>query len=100
MKATGIVRRIDDLGRVVVPKEIRNTLGIKEGDPLELYVDGDVICFKKYSTLPEIAQTVETLVNQISDPDVLRDLEETDAIAIRALAKILQKNFNKLAQES
>lgn len=100
MKATGIVRRIDDLGRVVVPKEIRNTLGIKEGDPLELYVDGDVICFKKYSTLPEIAQTVETLVNQISDPDVLRDLEETDAIAIKALAKILQKNFNKLAQES
>ena len=42
---------------------------------MELYVEGDVICFKKYSTLPEIAQTVETLANQVSDPDALRDLE-------------------------
>ena len=50
MKATGIVRRIDDLGRVVIPKEIRRTLHIREGDPLEIYTekDGEVI-FKKYS---------------------------------------------------
>lgn len=48
MKATGIVRRIDDLGRVVIPKEIRRTMGIKEGDPLELYTEGKFICFKKY----------------------------------------------------
>mgnify|MGYP000131636330 CR=1 FL=1 len=50
MKATGIVRRIDDLGRVVIPKEIRRTLRIREGDPLEIYTDpeGEVI-FKKYS---------------------------------------------------
>ena len=49
MKATGIVRRIDDLGRIVIPKEIRRTLKIKEGDPLELYLtrDGEVV-FKKY----------------------------------------------------
>jgi AbrB family looped-hinge helix DNA binding protein len=48
MKATGIIRRIDDLGRVVIPREIRRTLGIKDGDPLELYtVDGGV-CFKLY----------------------------------------------------
>ena len=52
MKATGIVRRIDDLGRVVIPKEIRRTLRIREGDPLEIYTekDGEVI-FKKYSIL-------------------------------------------------
>ena len=100
MKATGIIRRIDDLGRIVVPKEIRHTLGIKEGDPMELYAEGDTVCFRKYSTLPEIAQTVETLANQVSDPDALKDLEETDAVAIRALAKILQKNFKKLSQES
>jgi stage V sporulation protein T len=99
VKATGIIRRIDDLGRIVVPKEIRHTLGLKEGDPMELYVEGDVICFKKYSTLPEIAQTVEALANQVSDPDALRDLDETDAVAIRALAKILQKNFKKLSDE-
>ena len=49
MKATGIVRRIDDLGRVVIPKEIRRTMRIRDGDPLEIYTvgDGDVI-FKKY----------------------------------------------------
>ena len=50
MRATGIVRRIDDLGRVVIPKEIRRTLHLKEGDPLELYTDTDgAIVFKKYS---------------------------------------------------
>ena len=52
MKATGIVRRIDDLGRVVIPKEIRRTLRIKEGDPLEIFTDreGEII-LKKYSPL-------------------------------------------------
>ncbi|MEK4239094.1 AbrB/MazE/SpoVT family DNA-binding domain-containing protein [Paenibacillus sp. FSL H7-0714] len=49
MKATGIVRRIDDLGRVVLPKELRRTLGIAEGDPIEIFVDGDKIVLKKYN---------------------------------------------------
>mgnify|MGYP002513832604 CR=1 FL=1 len=48
MKATGIVRRIDDLGRVVIPKEIRRTMRIREGDPLEIYTDGNRIVLKKY----------------------------------------------------
>lgn len=48
MKATGIIRRIDDLGRVVLPKEVRRTLKIKEGDPLEIFLDKDCVCFKKY----------------------------------------------------
>ena len=66
MKATGIVRRIDDLGRVVIPKEIRHTMRIREGDPLEIYTDreGEVI-FKKYSPIGELAafagQYAETL---------------------------------------
>ena len=57
MKATGIVRRIDDLGRVVIPKEIRRTMRIREGDPLEIYTerDGEVI-FKKYSPIGELSQ--------------------------------------------
>lgn len=56
MKATGIVRRIDDLGRVVIPKEIRRTMRIREGDPLEIYTDkeGEVI-FKKYSQVGELS---------------------------------------------
>ena len=50
MKATGIVRRIDDLGRVVIPKEIRRSMRLKEGDPLEIYTDGDgAVTFKKYA---------------------------------------------------
>lgn len=93
MKATGIVRRIDDLGRVVIPKEIRHTMGIKEGEPLELYTEGDAICFRRYSTLPEIVQTVEALALQISDSEALRDFDEADAAAVRALVKVLQKNF-------
>ena len=51
MKATGIVRRIDDLGRVVIPKEIRRTLKIREGDPLEIFLEDDCICFQRYSAL-------------------------------------------------
>lgn len=51
MKATGIIRRVDDLGRVVIPKEIRRTLGIREGEPLEIFTEGkDTVCFRKYET--------------------------------------------------
>lgn len=49
MKATGIIRRIDDLGRVVIPKEIRRTLGIREGEPLEIFIEGrDTVCLRRY----------------------------------------------------
>ena len=66
MKATGIVRRIDDLGRVVIPKEIRRTQRIREGDPLEIFTTGDgEVIFKKYSPIGELAdfaaQYVEVL---------------------------------------
>ena len=54
MKATGIVRRIDDLGRVVIPKEIRRQMRIKEGDPLEIFIENDgMVCFKRYSPFEE-----------------------------------------------
>lgn len=57
MKATGIVRRIDDLGRVVIPKEIRRTFHIKEGDSLEIYTDKDgEVIFKKYSPMGELSE--------------------------------------------
>lgn len=55
MKATGIVRRIDDLGRVVIPKEIRRTLKFREGDPLEIFLgEENTVCFKKYSVLSKM----------------------------------------------
>ena len=67
MKATGIVRRIDDLGRIVIPKEIRRTLRIKEGDPLEIFTDrqGEVI-FKKYSPLGELGAYAKDCCSALS----------------------------------
>ena len=66
MKATGIVRRIDDLGRVVVPKEIRRTLRIREGDPLEIFTDreGEII-LKKYSPIGDFKLFRQIIIIQI-----------------------------------
>ena len=66
MKATGIVRRIDDLGRVVIPKEIRRTLRIREGDPLEIYTerDGEVI-FKKYSPMGDLTEAAVQMCESV-----------------------------------
>lgn len=67
MKATGIVRRIDDLGRIVIPKEIRRTLRIREGDPLEIYTDTDgEVIFKKYSPVGELSSFAATYADVIS----------------------------------
>ena len=86
MKATGIVRRIDDLGRVVIPKEIRRTMRIREGDPLEIYTDreGEVI-FKKYSPIGELssfaAQYAETLYKTCNMAVIISDRDAVIACA-------------------
>lgn len=68
MKATGIIRRIDDLGRVVIPKEIRRSLGIKEGDPLEIFTtrDGEII-FKPYQ---EDSKVVDNFIETFKEMDL------------------------------
>lgn len=76
MKATGIVRRIDDLGRVVIPKEIRRTMHIADGDPLEIFVDGDGgITFKKYvsedARISKITTGMMEMAKLISRPVIL-----------------------------
>lgn len=78
MKATGIVRRIDDLGRVVIPKEIRRTMRIREGDPLEIYTDADgEVIFKKYSPMGEMSeftsQYAEVLYRATNMPVIITD---------------------------
>ncbi|MBQ8840250.1 MAG: AbrB/MazE/SpoVT family DNA-binding domain-containing protein [Clostridia bacterium] len=94
MKATGIVRRIDDLGRVVIPKEIRRTMRIREGDPLEIFTDreGEVI-FKKYSPIGELAsfaaQYVDTLHKICSMSVVV-----TDRDTVIACAGVSKKEYN------
>ena len=94
MKATGIVRRIDDLGRVVIPKEIRRTMRIREGDPLEIYTDreGEVI-FKKYSPIGELSafasQYAETLHKICSMAVIICDRD-----TVIATSGVSRKEYN------
>ena len=99
MKATGIVRRIDDLGRVVIPKEIRRTMRIREGDPLEIYTDreGEVI-FKKYSPIGELAdfasQYAETLHKTGSLSIIITDRDAVIAVAGVSKKEYLEKGIS------
>jgi AbrB family transcriptional regulator (stage V sporulation protein T) len=108
LKATGIVRRIDDLGRVVIPKEIRRTLRIREGDPLEIFTDkeGEVI-LKKYSPIAELgdfaAQYAESLhktsghITCITDRDAI--IAVSGASKKEFLEKMLSPELEKIMEE-
>ena len=116
MKATGIVRRVDDLGRIVIPKEIRRTLRIREGDPLEIYTekDGGVI-FRKYSPMGDLqefaAQMCESIgtatgrIAAISDRDTIIALagapkrELVDKPNSQALDKLMEQRKNYRYQD-
>ena len=96
MKATGIVRRIDDLGRVVIPKEIRRTMRIREGDPLEIFTDreGELI-FKKYSPIGELtdfaAEICDSLRRSADCIAAVCDRDTVIAIAGGAKKELLEK---------
>lgn len=66
MKATGVVRRIDDLGRIVIPKEIRRTLRIRDGESLEIFVENEMIALKKFSSMNDLSDICNDLVNTIN----------------------------------
>ena len=77
MRATGIVRRVDDLGRVVIPKEIRRSMGIKEGEPLEIYLENDAVIFRRYSynlvdEVKRVAELIECNCN--ADRETMADI--------------------------
>jgi len=99
MKATGIVRRIDDLGRVVIPKEIRRVLRIREGDPLEIFTekDGEVI-FKKYSPMGELAdfaaQICESLHKTTGAVAAICDRDSIIAAAGGNKRELMDKNIS------
>ena len=99
MKATGIVRRIDDLGRVVIPKEIRRTMRIREGDPLEIYTDrnGEVI-FKKYSPMGDLNTFIEQLCNSVSKTlgttCVICDRDSVIAACGHAKKEVYERNIS------
>lgn len=98
MKATGIVRRIDDLGRVVIPKEIRRTLRIREGDPLEIFVDreGEVI-LKKYSPIGELGEFAkeyaDSLYEAMGHISCIADRDRIIAVAGAPKKEFLNKNL-------
>lgn len=104
MKATGIVRRIDDLGRVVIPKEIRRTLRIREGDPLEIYTDteGGVI-FKKYSPVGELSQFATTYSDVLSHtsnfPTVICDRDHVVAVAGLSKKEYLERRITSSLED-
>ena len=104
MKATGIVRRIDDLGRVVIPKEIRRTMRIREGDPLEIYTsrEGEVI-FKKYSLMGELddfaAQFCETMSKTSGVISAVTDRDAIIAVAGGGKRELLGKRISTALEQ-
>ena len=104
MKATGIVRRIDDLGRIVIPKEIRRSFRIKEGDPLEIYTDaeGEVI-FKKYSPIGELSnfagQYAEVLHKNAGLPIAITDNDHVIAVSGISKREVLERRVTKNLEE-
>ncbi|WZL72819.1 stage V sporulation protein T [Clostridiaceae bacterium 35-E11] len=100
MKATGIVRRIDDLGRVVIPKEIRRTLRIREGDPLEIFTDRDgEVILKKYSPIGELAEFAteyaESLNDALGQVAMVADRDNIIAVAGGSKKEYLEKRVSK-----
>ena len=88
MKATGMIRRVDDLGRIVIPKEIRRSVGIREGEPLEIFIEGgDTVCFRKYKT--NLDDAVEHLRDQIENGG--DDLTYATLMRIDALLEEVQE---------
>ena len=95
MKSTGIIRRIDDLGRVVIPKELRRTLHIKEGDPLELFVDGEYVCFKKYNTTELFAEALEDLADLMNDKELSECLLDEEKALIQSTIDYLKAKWEE-----
>lgn len=104
MKATGIVRRIDDLGRIVIPKEIRRSFRIHEGDPLEIFTDaeGEVI-FKKYSPIAELSnfagQYAEVLHKNGGLPIAIVDNDHVIAASGMSKREVLERRITKNLEE-
>ena len=100
MKATGVVRRIDDLGRIVLPKELRRTMRIKEGESLEIYTDGtDRIILKKYSPIGELSEFAtgyaETLAKTTGHIACITDKDTVIAVSGGAKKELLEQDVSE-----
>lgn len=98
VKATGIVRRIDELGRIVIPIEIRRTMNIREGDPLEIFVDRDgEVILKKYSAIAELGEFAQAIVESLNESTglvaMMADRDEVVAVAGATPREVLAKRI-------
>ncbi len=104
MKATGIVRRIDDLGRVVIPKEIRKTLRLRDGDALEIFTDSDgEVIFKKYSPIGELSlfasQYADAINSNAAMPVIISDNDRIVASSGVAKREVYDKHISPKVEE-
>ena len=94
MESTGIIRRIDDLGRVVIPREIRRSLHICEGDPLEIIVKDGCVCFRKYAVADCFLNQIQQLTDDINeDDDLPREVKENVREALRSAYTALKSTY-------
>ena len=92
MKSTGVVRRVDDLGRIVIPKEIRRTLRIRDGEALEIFVDREMIALKKFSKMTDMSDVAKELVEIINN-NINKTVLITDRDKFIAASGTLKKNY-------
>lgn len=95
MKSTGIIRRIDDLGRVVIPKEIRQKLQIAEGDALELCYENNMLCLVKYNPMPPFEETLKAVTKMLDDEDISRKISAEDKTVVKAVVNMLLAKWNE-----
>lgn len=98
MKSTGVVRRIDDLGRIVIPKEIRRSLRIHDGESMEIFVDDELIALKKYSSLDELVNLsvllVDVIYNDIKKDVLITDMDKVIACSGKDKKKYLSNSIS------
>ena len=95
MRATGFVRRIDDLGRVVIPKEVRKAMHLREGDPLEVFINEDEVTFKKYqySTAKDLEGYADIIRDQLQDQGASYEVQKEALSHLNQLIRMLRKDY-------
>ncbi|MDD6223396.1 MAG: stage V sporulation T C-terminal domain-containing protein [bacterium] len=102
MKSTGVVRRVDDLGRIVIPKEIRRTLRIRDGESLEIFVDREMIALKKFSKMNDIEEVTKQLADiingTVNKTVLVTDRDKFVAVSGPLKKKFIDKNISKFLE--
>lgn len=100
MRSTGMVRRIDDLGRVQIPKEIRQAMHIVAGDPLEIYTDGDdVVCFKRYMPFAQYDRVIGELADDLREEVKEVCITQKRSVELQAAADLLDRARDLIRME-